>query len=67
MAGGANMGIWEWLTVFGFTAAILGVFLTIYGMINNKTLKEESRLTREILLRIEEGLPDTFASRGPFV
>ncbi|MBI4530933.1 MAG: hypothetical protein HY709_05360 [Candidatus Latescibacteria bacterium] len=36
-------------------ATILGVFLTIYALINSKTLKEESAHTREILARIEQG------------
>ncbi|MBI4378732.1 MAG: hypothetical protein HY578_06530 [Nitrospinae bacterium] len=30
-------------------ATILGVFLTIYDMINSKTLKEESKNTRDII------------------
>ena len=49
------MGFWEALGQVGVTATILGVFLTIYGLINNRTLKEESRNTREILSRIEQG------------
>jgi hypothetical protein len=46
------MGFWEALGQVSVTATILGVFLTIYGLINNRTLKEESRNTREILSRI---------------
>ena len=49
------MSFWETLTLGGTMATILGVFLTLFGMINNKTLKEESRATREILSRIEQG------------
>lgn len=49
------MGFWEALGQVSVTATILGVFLTIYGLINNRTLKEESRNTREILSRIEQG------------
>ena len=36
-------------------ATILGVFLTIYAIINNRTLKEGLKATREILDRIELG------------
>jgi hypothetical protein len=36
-------------------ATILGVFLTISGVINNRTLKEEFRLTREMLDRMDRG------------
>jgi hypothetical protein len=46
---------WEILALGGTMATVLGVFLTIYGIINNRTLKEESRATREILSRIEQG------------
>ena len=60
------MGFWQLLTLGGTMATILGVFLTLYAMINNRTLKEESKNTRdvlleeskhtrEILLRIEQG------------
>ena len=60
------MGFWQLLTLGGTMATILGVFLTFYAMINNRTLKEESKNTRdvlleeskhtrEILLRIEQG------------
>ena len=37
-------------------ATILGVFLTLYAFINNRTLKEESRLTRELINRMEENM-----------
>ncbi|MFH1648454.1 MAG: hypothetical protein ABIA11_01820 [Patescibacteria group bacterium] len=49
------MSFWELLALVGVMATILGVFLTIYAVINNKTLKEESRGIREILSRIEQG------------
>ena len=49
------MGFWQLLTLGGTMATILGVFLTFYAMINNRTLKEESQHTREILYRIEQG------------
>lgn len=55
------MNIWEWVTVFGFTATILGVFLTIYGMINNKTLKAEAKGIRDILERMEDGQIKAFS------
>src|SRR3990172_1186339 len=48
------MSIWEMVTLWGLTASILGVFLTFYGIINNKTLKKESQSTRDILERIEK-------------
>jgi uncharacterized coiled-coil DUF342 family protein len=53
------MNIWEWLTVFGFTATILGVFLTIYGMINNRTLKAEAKGIRDILDRMDQRHEET--------
>lgn len=37
----------EMLALVGTAATILGVFLTGYAIINNKTLKRESGLTRE--------------------
>ena len=40
------MNFWETLTLGGTMAMILGVFPTVYGIINNRTLKEESRATR---------------------
>ena len=43
------MGFWEMLALVSVMATILGLFLTIYALINNKTLKEESRLTRELI------------------
>lgn len=46
------MSFWEALTLVGTTATIFGIFLAIYALINNKTLKEESRLTREFLAEI---------------
>jgi hypothetical protein len=49
------MSFWEILTISGLVATIMGAFLTLYALINNKTLKEESRLTREMLDRIERG------------
>ncbi|OFW02217.1 MAG: hypothetical protein A3H94_05620 [Acidobacteria bacterium RIFCSPLOWO2_02_FULL_60_20] len=53
------MNFWETLTLGGTMAMILGVFPTVYGIINNRTLKEESRATREILSRIEQGQNET--------
>jgi hypothetical protein len=55
------MNIWEWLTVFGFTATILGAFLTVYGMINNRTLKAEAKGIRDILDKIEDGQIKAFS------
>jgi hypothetical protein len=55
MYGGTNMSFWELLALTGTMATIFGVFLTIYGLINNRTIREESRSTREILSRIEQG------------
>jgi uncharacterized membrane protein (DUF106 family) len=43
------MSFWELLALVGTMAIILGVFLTFYALINNKTLKEESKLTRETI------------------
>ncbi|MDI6793673.1 MAG: hypothetical protein QME81_12560 [bacterium] len=44
-----KMTFMENLALVGTAATILGVFLTVYAIINNKTLKKESKLTREAL------------------
>ena len=49
------MSFWEALALVGTMATILGVFITIYGLINNRTLKEEAKSIREILFRMEQG------------
>ena len=49
------MQFWEAVGLVGAMATILVVFMTIYGLINNRTLKEEMKSVREILLRIEQG------------
>jgi hypothetical protein len=38
------------MALVGTMATILGVFITIYGIINNRTLKAEAKNVREILL-----------------
>ncbi|MEW5767378.1 MAG: hypothetical protein AB1797_07085 [bacterium] len=43
------MSFIEALSLVGVAATILGVFVTVYAIINNKTLKKESKLTRETL------------------
>lgn len=43
------MNFWEALALVGTSATILGVFLTVYGIINNRILKNESKLTREMI------------------
>ena len=43
------MTFWEAMALVGTMTTILGVFLTVYALINNRTLKAESRLTRETL------------------
>lgn len=43
------MTFMENLALVGTAATILGVFLTVYAIINNKTFKKESKLTREAL------------------
>ena len=64
------MSLWEAMALVGTMATILGVFITIYGIINNRTLKaeaksireillEETRGIREILLRMEQGQNET--------
>ena len=45
----------ELLGLAGTMVTVMGVFLTYYGLTNNRTIKEESRATREILLRMEQG------------
>ena len=49
------MSFWEMLALVSAMATIMGVFLTIYAMLNNRLLKEESAHTREILARMEHG------------
>lgn len=49
------MSFWELLALMSAMVTILGVFLTIYGVINNRTLKAEFGNTREILASIEQG------------
>lgn len=41
------MGFIEILMIVGAPVTILGIFLRGYGIINNKTFKKESILTRE--------------------
>ena len=53
------MSLWEAMALVGTMATILGVFITLYGIINNRTLKGEARGLREILLRIEQGQNET--------
>ncbi|MGH9785327.1 MAG: hypothetical protein ACRD88_14185, partial [Terriglobia bacterium] len=55
----ARMSLWEAMALVGTMATILGVFITIYGIINNRTLKAEAQGIREILLRIEQGQNET--------
>ncbi len=47
-----RMSFWELLALSSAVATIMVVFLTIYALINNKTLKEESKLTRETLQKL---------------
>lgn len=48
------MSFWELLVLAGTMATVLGVFVTIYALINSKTLKEEARLTRESIEGVQE-------------
>jgi len=41
------MRFWEIITLGGTMGTILGLFLILYALVNSKTLKEQSRLTRE--------------------
>ena len=47
------MSFWELLALVSAMATIMGVSLTIYAMVNNRLLKEESAHTREILARMD--------------
>ena len=49
------MSFWEAVALVGTMATILGVFITVYGLINNRVLKQEAAGIREILLRVEFG------------
>ena len=73
------MSFWEAVALVGTMATILGVFITIYGLINNRVLKEEarsakemaqqeSRSIREMLDRMDHRHQETsryIADRGP--
>lgn len=48
------MSIWDLITISGTSATILGVFLTFYALINNRTLRREGQAIREILNRMDE-------------
>ena len=43
------MSFWEALALVGAMATILGVFIAVYGLINNRLLKKEAGDTRQIL------------------
>ena len=53
------MSFWELLALVSAMATILGAFLAVYALINNRTLKSEFGSTREILVRIEQGQNET--------
>jgi len=48
------MSITEFIAVAGTTSTILGIFLTLYGIIKNKVLKSQSNLIREEIKAIRE-------------
>ena len=50
------MSFWEALALVGTMATILGVFIAIYGLINNRLLKKEAGDTRQILQDQAKGL-----------
>ncbi|MEW6684826.1 MAG: hypothetical protein AB1393_01285 [Candidatus Edwardsbacteria bacterium] len=43
------MSFWELLTLMGVSSTILGIFLILYAVVNNRTLKQEQKLTRELI------------------
>lgn len=53
------MIFWELLALAGTMTTIFGVFITVYAIINGRSirgiLREEAEHTREILGRIEQG------------
>ncbi|MBI1955908.1 MAG: hypothetical protein HYS38_05895 [Acidobacteria bacterium] len=49
------MSLWELVAVAGTMASVLGVFLTIYVFLNNRTLKQESKATRDLIIRMDAG------------
>ena len=53
------MNFVQLIAVAGTMASILGVFLAAHARYNNRLVKEESRHTREILTRIEQGQEET--------
>ncbi len=53
------MSFWEILALVGTGSTILGVFLAWYARLNNKTIKEENRLTRELMDRMDRRHEDT--------
>lgn len=48
------MTFWETFTLVGLGATVLGVFLRFYAILNNRTLKAESEMTRQVLLEAIE-------------
>ena len=46
------MTFWEILTLDGVIATILGIFIVIYAILNNKTVKENTRI---IISKLDEG------------
>ena len=52
------MSLWGAMALVGTIATILGVFITVYGIINNRTLKAEAKNVREILLRESKSTKD---------
>ena len=56
------MSFWEVLALVSAGATILGVFLAVYAMLNNRTLKQEAASTREILNGIEHGQRENSAA-----
>lgn len=46
----------EWITFGGTMATILGVFVGMYAMINNRVIRSEMAATRLLLDKMEQGL-----------
>lgn len=53
------MSFYEILTLGGVMSTILGIFLTLYAVINNKTLKAEARNTNELITQFRKEHQET--------
>ncbi len=49
------MSFWESLAMTGTMATVLGVALTVYGILNNRTLRAEMGAVRDLIREFRQG------------